>query len=67
MIRIRVHSMDLPRAGPREAIALSVTLATAALLCAMSVLLYIDVRMRTEGIDIERRIEMLPHIREETE
>jgi hypothetical protein len=42
-------------------------LGTAVLLCAMSVLLYIDVRMRTEGIDIERRIDMLPHIREETE
>jgi hypothetical protein len=44
-----------------------VLLGTAALLCAMSVLLYIDVRMRTEGIDIEKRIGMLPHIREETE
>ena len=44
-----------------------VLLGTAALMCAMSVLLYIDVRMRTEGIDIERRIEMLPHIREEAE
>ncbi len=44
-----------------------VLLGTSLLMCAMSVLLYIDVRMRTEGIDIERKIEMLPRIREETE
>jgi len=31
---------------------------------ALSVLLYIDVRVRTEGIDIERRIAALPEIKE---
>jgi hypothetical protein len=47
-------------------VSIVVLLGMACLLCAMSVLLYIDVRMRTEGIDIERRIETLPRIREET-
>jgi hypothetical protein len=37
-----------------------VLLAFASVLCALSVLLYIDVRVRTEGIDIERRIDALP-------
>lgn len=31
-------------------------------LCALAVLIYVDARVRTEGIDIERRIEALPAV-----
>lgn len=39
-----------------------VLLVFAGVLSALAVLLYIDVRVRTEGIDIERRIESLPEL-----
>ncbi len=37
-----------------------IMLAASSVISALAVLLYIDVRVRTEGIDIERRIESLP-------
>jgi hypothetical protein len=39
-----------------------VLLVFAGVLCGLAVLLYIDVRVRTEGIDIERKIEALPEL-----
>ena len=39
-----------------------ILLGASGVLCGLSVLLYIDVRVRTEGIDIERKIEELPAI-----
>lgn len=41
-----------------------IMLAASGVVCSLAVLLYIDVRVRTEGIDIERRIEGLPPVEE---
>jgi hypothetical protein len=42
----------------------TVLLGASSVMCGLSVLLYVDARVRTEGIDIERRIESLPPLKE---